>query len=102
MQKEFKNDFYYKIMLLAEIMCKNEYAAPVFLRNPREIFREYAQKHFKPEPQELEEARELFNKVLQEVLDERDAGTLKTRCKRSLARIRSAKWRPRSWNRRGW
>lgn len=100
--EKLKDEFYYKAMILAKIMSENEYAAPVYLCNPREIFREYAQKHFKPEPQELAEARQLFDKVLQEVLDERDAGTLKTRCKRSLARIRSAKWRQRSWKRKGW
>ena len=56
--EKLKDEFYYKAMILAKIMSENEYAAPVRLRDPREIFREYAQRQFKPEPPELVDARQ--------------------------------------------
>lgn len=56
--EKLKDEFYYKAMILAKIMSENEYAAPVRLRDPREIFREYAQRAFKPETPEVADAQQ--------------------------------------------
>lgn len=98
--EKLKDAFYYEAMILAKIMTDNEYAAPVRLRNPREIFREYAEQHFKSEPPELTEAQKRLQQAINEVVA--DAEKLGNAYRRFWAKQRAIKWHCRSWKRKGW
>lgn len=98
--EKLKDEFYYKAMILAKIMSENEYAAPVRLRDPREIFCEYAQRVFKPEPPELVDARQRLTAALEEAA--LTAEVLGNQLRRYNNRMRANKWHGRSWGRKGW
>ena len=98
--EKLKDEFYYKAMILAKIMSENEYAAPVRLHDPREIFREYAQKHFKPMPSELLEAQQRLKNAVEVALNNAEKTADKMR--RFNAKQHAAKWHGRSWGRKEW
>ena len=98
--EKLKDEFYYKAMILAKIMSENEYAAPVRLRDPHEIFREYAQRVFKPEPPELADARQRLTAALEEAA--LTAEVLGSQLRRYNNRMRANKWHGRSWGRKEW
>lgn len=98
--EKLKDEFYYKAMILAKIMSENEYAAPVRLHDPREIFREYAQRVFKPEPPELVDAQQRLTAALEEAA--LTAEVLGNQLRRYNNRMRANKWHGRSWGRKGW
>lgn len=98
--EKMKDEFYYKAMILAKIMSENEYAAPVRLHDPREIFREYAQRAFKPEPPELADAQQRLTAALEEAA--LTAEVLSNQLRRYNKRMRANKWHGRSWGRKGW
>lgn len=96
------SDFDKKTMLLAKLMSENEYLAPVpaAMRNPRVVFREYAELHFKPEPPELVDAYRHLEQAIREATE--CAEKLQNAYRRMSARNRAAKWHGRSWGRKEW
>lgn len=96
------SDFDKKTMLLAKLMSENEYLAPVpaAMRNPRVVFREYAELHFKPEPLQVKEARERLKQAIKHALENAEAE--EARFKRWNRILQARKWHRRCWNRKGW
>lgn len=70
------------------------------LRDPREIFREYAQRQFKPETPELADAQQRLNAALEEAA--LTAEVLGNELRRYNNRMRANKWHGRSWGRKEW
>lgn len=74
--------------------------APSMYKGPAKVFREFAQKKYTPQPEELQDAFGRFAKAV-------DAATvtaenLENAYRRYYAAQRARHWRPRSWKRKGW
>lgn len=85
-----------------KIINSHEYRTPnpytLMLHNPRDIFREYAQRRFKAPPPELLDAQDRFYKAL---LDISDAAVLQEcELRRRFILTHATKWHRRAWIKR--
>ena len=87
-----------------KIINSHEYWTPnpytLILHNTSDIFREYAQRAFKPETPELADAQQRLNAALEEAA--LTAEVLGNQLRRYNNRMRANKWHGRSWGKKGW
>ena len=85
-----------------KIINSHEYWTPnphtLILSNPRDIFREYAQRRFKAPPPELLDAQDRFYKALLGISD--TAALQERELRRRFMLTHAAKWHHRAWIKR--